>query len=534
MATHDSDEGRGSTVGAPDPDPMAVSPNPASAEARPGGAVLASQIPPDVADTPGAADGLILIPTRGTPAPGNPGGAAAGGALPSGPNPVIGTPHTPHIEVPQGVIHSINAVPGESNPATQGPDAAGPDATTAEALAAREDAEELWQERGGGVQADQLDAAGGVVVPYEDSDGNVLPDTMQRGGRPNFSGDSEVTPMEYMESPHATSSLIGQAGALDAVAARFDAKAEANANAIEHAESGSGVTYREPSNYAHREFEQAAPERDDIMSGAGTGMSTQDPGPILTISALFATLDQAHTTVQQLLDIGIAPADIALLARHEGDDSAPAGTPTETPAGDGLVRRSADELPNDEDLPTTVAEQTDTPPDEIAGTLRAGLSRDEGSIPRVEAPADPDIYSDFADSDADYHTIAATGAAQVGGSHPASGDEVPVTHVTARSGAVVGGLAGLLTGLAVLAIPGIGPIVAAGPIAGALVGLVAGTLGGGLLGALLDAGVPEEQAHAFAGRVAAGEVLLTVRTDRVSRPAVHNILAANGAADIHG
>ena len=165
------------------------------------------------------------------------------------------------------------------------------------------------------------------MTPYEDAEGNVQPGVMQAGGRPNLSGVSEVTPLEYMESPHSYSSLIGQGGTLDAVDARIDAKTEANANAIEHAESASGLNYHDPSNYEHTEFEPSAPERDDIMSGAGTGMSTQDPGPILTVSAIFATMDQAQTTVQQLLDIGVAPADIALLARHDAADPAPAGYP---------------------------------------------------------------------------------------------------------------------------------------------------------------------------------------------------------------
>jgi hypothetical protein len=522
MATHDPDDIQGG--------PNAVPGSDSARPAAPGGPVPASQNPLDVANTPGAGD-LPRAPTSGTPPPGDPGGAAAGGALDTGPNPVIGTFHTPHIEVPQGVIHSINAVPGEANPALQGTSAgaAGPPATTAELLAEREEAEAQWQESGAGVRTEQLEATGGVVTPYEDAEDNVLPDNMQAGGRPNFSGASEVTPLEYMESPHSYSSLIGQAGALDAVDARLDAKAEANANVIEQAESVSGVNFREPGNYEHREFEPSAPERDDVMSGAGTGMSTQDPGPILTVSALFPTMAQAQTTVRQLLEIGVAPEDIALLARHDEGDSSAAATPAVTPAGEEAVRRASDELPNDEDLPTTVADMTEAPADEMAGTPRAGLSRDEGTIPRVEAPADPDIYSDFAPSDADYRTTAAEGAAQAG--EPAAAD-VPVTHVTARSGAVVGGLAGLVTGLAALAIPGVGPFIAAGPIAGALIGLVAGTIGGGLLGALLEAGVPEEQARAFAGRVEAGSVLLTVRTDRFTRPAVRNILAANGAEDL--
>lgn len=531
MATHDPDDSAAVPAGEAG---SAASAAPAPAAPAPGIPVsppmLGSEIPPGVADSPGAFQ-QPLAPTQGTPAAGDAGGAAAGGALATGPNPVIGTPHTPRIEVPQGVIRSINAVPGEANPTLQGTSAteAGPPDTTAEQMAEREDAEAAWQGSGAGVRPEQFDAEGGVVAPYEDADGNARPDDMQSGGRPNFSGVSEVTPLEYMESPHSTTSLIGQAGALDAVDARMDAKAEANANAIETAESVSGLTYREGGDYEHREFEPSAPERDDLLTGAGSGMSTEEAGPILTVSALFPTLAEAQEAVQQLRNIGVAAEDIALLARQADSDSTPAGTDTVTPAGEETLRRSSDELPNDEDLPTTVAEQTGTPPGALAGTPRAGLSPDEGTIPRVEAPADAEIYSDYASSDADYRTIAGEGAAQAG--EPAA-DEVPVTHVTARSGAVVGGLAGLVTGLAALAIPGFGPILAAGPLAGALVGLVAGTLGGGLLGALLDAGVPEAQARAYAGRVAEGAVLVTVRTDRFTRTSVRNILAATGGEDI--
>ncbi len=545
MATHDPDDLGTGPVAAPIPDRITVTPDlspvdsPADTMGVGAAPVLASEIPPALADTPGVV-ASPLIPPPGPPAPGPPAGAAAGGAPPSGPNPVIGTPHPPHFEVPQGVIHSINAVPGESNPTLQGTSAqaAGPPATTAELLAEREGAEEAWQQSGAGVRTAQAEAAG-LVAPYEDSAENVQPADMQEGGRPNFSGNSEVTPLEYMESPHTYSSMVGQGGALDALDARMDAKAEANANAIERAESASGLTYHDPGNYENREFGQAEPERDDIMTGAGTGMGTQDPGPAITISAIFATLDQAQLAVQQLREIGVAPDDIALVARQGDAGTEPAGIAEITPAGEDTYRRSADELPNDEDLPSTVADQIGTPADEMAGTPRAGLSRDEGTIPRVDAPADPEIYSDFVDSDADYRTRSDEGAAQTGEPAPdnralADDTDVPVTHVTARSGAVAGGLAGLVTGLAALAIPGIGPIVAAGPIAGALIGLVAGTIGGGLLGALLDAGVPEEHARAFAGRVAEGGVLLTVRADRVTRPAIRNILAANGADDLQG
>ena len=91
--------------------------------------------------------------------------------------------------------------------------------------------------------------------------------------------------------------------------------------------------------------------------------------------------------------------------------------------------------------------------------------------------------------------------------------------VGAGVGAVIGGLGGLLVGLGALALPGIGPVIAAGPLAAALTGLagagagaLAGGVTGGLLGALVDMGVPEENAHYYAEGVRRGGTLVTLRT----------------------
>ncbi len=79
-------------------------------------------------------------------------------------------------------------------------------------------------------------------------------------------------------------------------------------------------------------------------------------------------------------------------------------------------------------------------------------------------------------------------------------------------GAVLGGLGGLLLGLGTLAIPGIGPVLAAGPLAGTLVGAGAGAVTGGIIGALVGLGIPEEQAHAYAEGIRRGGTLVVVRT----------------------
>lgn len=83
----------------------------------------------------------------------------------------------------------------------------------------------------------------------------------------------------------------------------------------------------------------------------------------------------------------------------------------------------------------------------------------------------------------------------------------------AGAGAAVGGVLGWLVGIGALTIPGIGPIVAAGPVVAALAG--AGALGasGGLVGGLVGAGIPEIEAKRYAGRIRAGGYLLSVHCD---------------------
>jgi hypothetical protein len=78
-------------------------------------------------------------------------------------------------------------------------------------------------------------------------------------------------------------------------------------------------------------------------------------------------------------------------------------------------------------------------------------------------------------------------------------------------GAGVGGTAGLLAGLGLLAIPGLGPVVAAGWLAATAVGAAAGAATGGIVGALTEAGVSEEDAHSYAEGVRRGGTLVSAR-----------------------
>jgi hypothetical protein len=81
------------------------------------------------------------------------------------------------------------------------------------------------------------------------------------------------------------------------------------------------------------------------------------------------------------------------------------------------------------------------------------------------------------------------------------------------AGGVIGGTIGLLAGIGVLAIPGIGPLIAAGPVIAALTGIGSGTVVGGFLGALIGMGIPEYEAKRYEGRIKQGGVLLSVHCD---------------------
>src|SRR5580692_5253101 len=101
------------------------------------------------------------------------------------------------------------------------------------------------------------------------------------------------------------------------------------------------------------------------------------------------------------------------------------------------------------------------------------------------------------------------------------------------TGGVIGGTLGLLAGIGVLAIPGIGPFIAAGPIITALAGLGVGGAVGGLIGALVGMGIPEYEAKRYQGHIQAGGVLLSVHCDTSEMiDRAKDLLKHTGAQDI--
>src|SRR4030095_2486776 len=107
------------------------------------------------------------------------------------------------------------------------------------------------------------------------------------------------------------------------------------------------------------------------------------------------------------------------------------------------------------------------------------------------------------------------------------------TTTGVAAGGALGGTLGLLAGIGALAIPGVGPFIAAGPIMGALAGLGVGGFVGGLVGALVGMGIPEYEAKRYEGRLKEGGVLLSVHCDtseEITR--AKELLKRTGANDI--
>jgi hypothetical protein len=114
-------------------------------------------------------------------------------------------------------------------------------------------------------------------------------------------------------------------------------------------------------------------------------------------------------------------------------------------------------------------------------------------------------------------------------------------NTKAPEGAAAGGVAGLgvgaalgwLAGIGALAIPGVGPFIAAGPIMAALGGAALGTATGGIIGALVGMGIPEFEAKRYDAKIREGNILISVHTeDSKQRDVAKEIFKRNGAEDI--
>ncbi|MHC1551826.1 general stress protein [Phyllobacterium sp. K27] len=128
-------------------------------------------------------------------------------------------------------------------------------------------------------------------------------------------------------------------------------------------------------------------------------------------------------------------------------------------------------------------------------------------------------------------TIAGRNSDDVGESNAGEG-----AAAGAGVGAVVGGTGGLLAGLGMLAIPGVGPVVAAGWLAataaGAAAGAVAGGAAGGLIGSLTSSGIDEDNAHVYAEGIRRGSTLVSARVQDSQADIARSIINNNAPVDI--
>jgi hypothetical protein len=107
------------------------------------------------------------------------------------------------------------------------------------------------------------------------------------------------------------------------------------------------------------------------------------------------------------------------------------------------------------------------------------------------------------------------------------------TAAGVTAGGAIGGALGVLAGIGLLAIPGLGPFIAAGPIVAGLAGLGVGGAVGGVTGALIGMGIPEFEAKRYEGRLKAGGILLSVHcdtSDEITR--AKDVLKRTGAEDV--
>lgn len=99
----------------------------------------------------------------------------------------------------------------------------------------------------------------------------------------------------------------------------------------------------------------------------------------------------------------------------------------------------------------------------------------------------------------------------------------------ATAGSILGGVAGLLVGAGTFAIPGLGVIAAAGPLAG----LISGAVTGGIVGALIDLGVPSEHSEKYREEIKSGKVFLSISTDSENVDTIKNIINNYGATQVN-
>lgn len=159
--------------------------------------------------------------------------------------------------------------------------------------------------------------------------------------------------------------------------------------------------------------------------------------------------------------------------------------------------------------------------------VRAGFGRENISLVAADQEQ---VYTPYVDGMGNPRdAVTYTAASRDADGSTGEGNEVAEG---AGIGALIGGLGGLLVGLGALAIPGVGPIIAAGPIVAAVTGATMGAVTGGMVGALVDLGIPDEEAEIYAEGVRRGYNMVAVQTPESRVDQARLIMERAGLVDM--
>lgn len=217
------------------------------------------------------------------------------------------------------------------------------------------------------------------------------------------------------------------------------------------------------------------------------------------VYGIVSNRNKAERLIQQLVDAGVNSHDISLLSSQGKEFNEFSGTHTS----------SDTHLPSDSNRNWRTEERvTDYPAGTVAG--------DKLHPTHLKTPSSGTTSHQQGGLGTEKHTKAPEGAATGG-----------------LTGGIIGGALGLLAGIGALAIPGMGPFIAAGPLMGALSGLGAGGTLGGIIGGLIGAGIPEYEAKRYENRLKEGGVLISVlaNNDTLAKK-IKDILQKQGAEDV--
>jgi hypothetical protein len=265
-----------------------------------------------------------------------------------------------------------------------------------------------------------------------------------------------------------------------------------------------------------------------------------------TIVGSFDSFDEANQVARELMDDGFRDSDVSVVASNIRNR--PSGTGTSSGAGAGAVADTSTGVAGTGSMLDSRGTRTSTGFTNDAGTgTMPGMGTTRGGGTLGPGAVGAGIVGDDVIGDGtgttlgEHYTRSATdnaltedGAGLTDRARDRDGrvDDASGAAAGAVTGGVVGGAAGLAASLMGLAIPGIGPIIAAGPIVSLLTGAGVGAVAGGLIGGLTDLGVSRPDAEYYAEAVRRGGALVTVRADDARADRAADIMRSHGAIDI--